>query len=253
MRLAVLIPAHNEAKTVGEIVREAKRHADLVLVVDDGSTDETGTIARKAGAKVVRNERNMGLGVALRKGFREALKYEWDVIVTLDADGQHDPKEIPKLVKEIEKGAEVVIGERDLSSYPFVKRLGNFFLNILTNFLAGTNIGDTESGFRALRRDALELMLPEMRARHYEVASEMILLIGKHRLKYANVGVSSPIYVKGVTIVDGVKNFLYILRRRNLRTRDYVRGLLLLPKLFLRKLMRSSSKTRGHPRTCRCC
>lgn len=209
--IVIVIPAYNEERTVAEIVKRSKKYG-TVVVVDDASRDKTSQVAKKAGAMVVRRKSNGGLGSALRTGFEKALGMNADIIVTIDADGQHTPEEIPKLIGRINEGYDFVLGRRDLSKYPFVKKLGNFLLNLLTNLIAGTNIKDTESGFRAFRGAALKKFY--LRAERYEIAVEIIFEVGRNRLKYANVEVDSPRYRKGVSFRDGINNFRYLLRRR---------------------------------------
>ncbi len=209
--IAIVIPAYNEEKSVAPVVREAKKYGK-VIVVDDASTDSTAAAARKAGAIVVRHKLNKGLGSALRSGFARALQMGADIIVTIDADGQHNPKEIKKFVALIENGYDFVLGTRDLSSYPLVKRLGNFFLNWITNFVSGTSLKDTESGFRAFRASALRKL--HLRAMRYEIAVEIVFEVGHKKLRATSIPTTSPHYVKGVGVWDGVKNFLYLLRRK---------------------------------------
>jgi glycosyltransferase involved in cell wall biosynthesis len=215
----IVIPAYNEAKTVGAVVRNAKKYGKVV-VVDDCSRDRTGEVARKAGATVIRHPVNRGLGAALRTGFGKAMKMKADVVVTIDADGQHRPEEIPQFIGLINSGYDFVLGERNLRAYPFVKKFGNFFLNNATNFVSGTNLKDTESGFRAFRASALKKMY--LKAERYEIAVEIVFEVGRNRLNTINVPISSPIYVKGVGVGDGVKNFRYLMHRRKRNWRGYV-------------------------------
>jgi len=115
MRTLILIPAYNEELTVGSVVALARKYGD-VLVVDDGSTDRTSEIAQRAGAVVIRHPVNRGKGAALKTGFEYALSREYEVVVTLDADGQHNPDEIPLLMEPIIRGeADLVIGSRYLN------------------------------------------------------------------------------------------------------------------------------------------
>jgi glycosyltransferase involved in cell wall biosynthesis len=222
-RTIVIIPAYNEEKTVGSIVKIAKKYADEVVVINDGSKDKTEEMAKKAGAKIIEHEKNKGLGKSLRDGFEYALENDFDIIITLDADGQHDPKEIPKFIKAINEGYDFVLGERDLSQYPLIKKIGNFFLNFMTNIITGTTLRDTESGFRAYSKDALKKIFPFLKANRYEIASEIIFAVGYYDIKYKNVKISSPIYVKGVTIRDGINIFFYMLKRRKRRKiKDYI-------------------------------
>ena len=218
-KIVIIVPAYNEEKTVASVVTKAKEYGK-VLVVDDCSRDRTAEIAKRAGATVIRHKVNRGLGGALRTGFSEAIAMGADVIITIDADGQHKPEEIKNFVDLINHGYDFVLGARDLRAYPFVKKFGNFFLNNVTNFVSGTNLKDTESGFRAFRVEALKKLY--LKAERYEIAVEIVFEVGRNRLKTANIPISSPIYVKGVGVSDGFKNFRYLLRRRKRNWRGYV-------------------------------
>ena len=159
------IPAYNEEKYVGRVVAEARKYVDVVLVVDDGSTDRTSEEAAKAGATVIRHPANMGYGAALKTIFKEARRLNADILVTLDADGQHDPKEIPRLVKPILQGeADLVVGSRfrGATEQPGW-RLGG--VKIIT-WAARIGLGlppsmtDAQSGFRAYSKKAIKAIDP---------------------------------------------------------------------------------------------
>ncbi len=210
MKLVMVMPAHNEEQTVGGAVRKCRKYGKVV-VVDDASTDKTAQLAKKAGATVITHKVNRGLGGALRTGFAAALKTDSDVVITIDADGQHRPEEVPLFIKKIEEGYDFVLGARDLSNYPRIKKFGNFFLNGMTNFISGTHLKDTESGFRAFKKSALAKL--DLKAERYEIAAEIVKEAGRNKLKSANVPITIPIYVKGVGVADGIRNFLYILRK----------------------------------------
>jgi glycosyltransferase involved in cell wall biosynthesis len=234
----VIIPAYNEEKTVGNIVKNAKKYAVEVIVINDGSKDKTEEMAKKAGAKVITHKRNKGLGKSLRDGFKYAIKKDFDIIITLDADGQHNPKEIPKFIKAINEGYGFVLGERDLSKYPIIKKIGNLFLNFITNIITGTTLRDTESGFRAYSKSALKKIFPYLKANRYEIASEIIFAVGYYEIKYKNVKISSDIYVKGVTIRDGIKIFLYMLKRRKRKKiKDYIADFKYVTKKWLKRII----------------
>ena len=121
-------------------------------------------------------------------------------------------KEIRRFVSLVEEGYDFVLGTRDLKSYPLVKKVGNFFLNWVTNFVSGTHLKDTESGFRAFRRSALKRLY--LRAERYEIAVEIVFEVGRNKLKHTSVPIQSPRYVKGVGVWDGVKNFFYLMHRK---------------------------------------
>ena len=152
------IPCYNEENTIAKVILQARRYVDKILVCDDGSADMSGEIARSLGAIVITHPKNLGYGAALQSLFSEALKNNPDVIVTLDADGQHDPNDIPKLVDPILKGqADVVIGSRFEfdDKVPKYRKVGIKALTELSNRLSGMNIRDAQSGFRAYSGKAL--------------------------------------------------------------------------------------------------
>lgn len=160
--VVVGIPAFNEEKTIAKVVLKALRFADKVVVCDDGSTDMTGEIAGRLGAEVIRHDRNLGYGVAIQSLFRRARELNADVLVTLDADGQHDPCEIPNVVKPIVEGAaDVVIGSRFVDEHraynmPWYRRAGVKFITRLVNNSERRSLKDAQSGFRAYNRESLK-------------------------------------------------------------------------------------------------
>lgn len=157
-RVVAAVPAYNEEQTIAKVLVHTGKHVDTILVVDDGSSDDTGLISSKLGAEVIRHERNLGKGAALRSSFDWARKIGADVLVTLDADGQHDPNDIPRLVEPILRGhADIVIGSRKLSkNVPRYRRLGGRLLDRATNVKSEDGIVDAQSGFRAYSRESLE-------------------------------------------------------------------------------------------------
>jgi dolichol-phosphate mannosyltransferase len=212
--IIAIMPAHNEEKTIARVIKETKKYVDRVIVVNDASTDNTAAVAEKAGAVVIRHEKNKGLGGSLRSGFKEALKISKknnDIIITIDADGQHEPKEIPNFVKKLREGYDFVLGERNLKKYPLRKKIGNKFLTAATNIVSKTDIKDTESGYRAFMRQALSKL--RLKAERYEIAAEIIYEVGRNKLKTTNIPIRVPVYVQGVGVCDGIKNFWYILKK----------------------------------------
>jgi glycosyltransferase involved in cell wall biosynthesis len=148
----VVIPAHQERPRIGAVVEAARRHLP-VLVVDDGSTDDTAAEAEAAGATVVRQVPNQGKGAALREGFRHALASGAGRVITLDADGQHDPAEIPAFLAAFEAtGAELIVGKRNFGEMPPVRRLSNTFGGLLVSAAVGRPIPDNQSGYRLIGR-----------------------------------------------------------------------------------------------------
>jgi glycosyltransferase involved in cell wall biosynthesis len=150
--IVICIPAFNEETMIGGIVSRSKTYGTQVVVCDDGSADDTASEASKNGATVTTHLRNLGKGAALKTLLQEASKFHPDIIVTLDGDGQHDPSDIPLLTRPVLDGlADVVVGCRfnGKNQIPFYRRFGNYLLNLITNWSAGTSIRDTQSGFRA--------------------------------------------------------------------------------------------------------
>ena len=161
--IVAAVPAFNEEKTIATIVLRAQRFVDKVVVCDDGSTDMTAEIAERLGADLIRHERNLGYGAALRSLFQRARDLCADAVVTLDGDGQHDPNEIPVLVEPVLEGkADVVIGSRLLdkaaktNSIPRFRQLGIKAITKLTNAASHYRLSDAQSGFRAYGHKALE-------------------------------------------------------------------------------------------------
>lgn len=149
--ISAIVPAYNEEETVGEVVSRALYYVDLVIVIDDGSTDDTAMMAKKSGAVVLRNETNQGVLESLIRGFKSA---DADVLVTLDADGQHDPDEIPSLLEPILKDrADLVLGFRTDLPY-FSERV----ITRLTRLKV--DVRDASTGFRAIRRNIVDRMEP---------------------------------------------------------------------------------------------
>jgi glycosyltransferase involved in cell wall biosynthesis len=165
-KVVACIPALDEEKTIAKVIVRAKRHVDHVVVVDDGSTDDTALIAEALGAKVIKHGRNLGYGAALRSCFEAGRDLGADVIVTLDADGQHDPDQIPKVVEPAKRQlADLVVGSRFLGENnrdgaPAHRRVGIKVLTELTGAASKVPISDAQSGFRAYGRNAIEKIVP---------------------------------------------------------------------------------------------
>ena len=191
----VAIPAYNEALTIGSVVLLSKKYGD-VLVVDDGSTDGTYDIARFSGAHVVKHPKNMGKGRALKTAFEYAIGRGYDIVVTIDADGQHNPEEIPKLIEPILRGeADLVIGSRFLDeakrNIPLYRRLGLWILNSSTNISlkGGLKITDSQSGFRAMSKRAIEELL-DIKSDGYTVESDILVHLSEKGVRIKEVPIN---------------------------------------------------------------
>jgi glycosyltransferase involved in cell wall biosynthesis len=157
--IIALIPGYEEGPRIGSVVEAARRHLP-VLVVDDGSSDDTAAQAEAAGATVLRQVPNAGKGAALRAGFRRALDAGVEAVVTLDADGQHDPYEIPHFLERYERDHPgLIVGQRDFGEMPAVRRLSNTLGGWALSAAVGQGIPDNQSGYRLIGRPLLRALL----------------------------------------------------------------------------------------------
>lgn len=179
MRVMALIPALDAGDTVGQVVSGVLAHIGDVLVVDDGSTDGTAKEAVRAGAKVISHPSNMGKGVALKTGFDYALAAGYDAVLTLDADTQHDPAEIPALISEAATGADIVIGARlrDREKIPAPRYYTNMVGVRCISWRARQHIEDTQSGFRLYRADVLRGL--KLTTARFDTESEILIRAGR--------------------------------------------------------------------------
>lgn len=160
-KIIVAIPAYNEERFIFEVVRRARKYVDQVVVIDDGSTDCTAVVAEEAGAEIIRHELNRGKGCAVDTAFSVARHLDADILVLLDGDLQHDPDEIPLLLEALQREkADMVVGSRFLNGnkIPRYRRLGQEVLNIVTNLGSGVRLSDTQCGFRAFSKKAINSM-----------------------------------------------------------------------------------------------
>ena len=199
LRVIAGMPAYNEGNHIGAMVQQARKYADEVIVVDDGSTDGTSEKGESAGATVIRHSRNLGKGVAIQRVITEARKIAADVLVLLDADTQHDPNEIPRFVKSISAGYDLVIGSRQAEAHktPPYRRLGQRILLCATRMLTGVRLTDSESGFRALSAKAIaELTLKE---KGFAIETEMIAEAAAKGLKITEIPIANIYTADGST------------------------------------------------------
>ena len=216
-KCVVVIPAYNEERTIVEVIRGLKQHGfTRLIVVDDGSSDCTGELASREGAIRLRHILNRGLGGALGKGISAALRLGAEIIVTFDADGQHDPNDIARLLQPIAAGeAEVVIGSRmwDPRGMPYRRRLANWLANVVTYLLFGGWTTDSQSGLRVFSRRAATRM--QLRTTGMEVSSEIIAETVRHRLKWEEIPVQA-IYTdyslsKGQSFTVGLQTLMKLI------------------------------------------
>jgi len=178
--VTVVIPAYNEEATIGDVLSNTAEVMDSldvpyeIIVVNDGSTDKTGLIASGYKAMVLSYEQNRGKGYALKKALQHA---QGDIIVTIDSDGEHQPKEIPDLIKPLFNGTDIVAGSRFLGKNSYVttriNQMGNFLFNMAIMTLTGKRITDSQTGFRAIKRTVLEKF--SLKSDGYEIETEITI------------------------------------------------------------------------------
>ncbi len=174
-KILALIPAYNESARLAVVVAGALVHLP-VLVVDDGSSDDTAAVAEEAGAEVWRQTPNQGKGAALRAGFQQAIEAGYDAVLTLDADGQHDPAEIPKFLEAYHNSqADLIIGARRFDQMPPVRRLANSLGRRVFSWALGQVVPDNQSGYRLISRGLLAELLSS-REQGFEFEVEMIVV-----------------------------------------------------------------------------
>ncbi len=213
MPVAIVVPCFNAASRVGDVVRGALGRGLPVYVVDDGSADGSGDAAAQAGATaVVRHPRNQGKGAAIRTGFRWALQHGADAVLTLDADGQHDPGEIPRLLAaHATEPDALVIGVRSFApeDMPRRSRIGNRISTFWIGRFAGRRYTDTQSGFRLYPRALAAL--PALRTRRFDTETELLLCAARLRLPVVEVPVRTIYDADRVTHFHGLTDTLRVL------------------------------------------
>lgn len=218
MKVVAVVPAYNEETTIADVLRKTRPFVDEILVIDDGSKDKTKQIALSEGAVVFCHVINRGLGASIGTGLKAAEQRGANVVITLDADGQHDPAEIPAFVEAIKAGAEVVIGSRLLHriGMPGHRQLANWIGNFVTYILFGAWTTDSQSGFRAFSKTAVTKI--EIKTNRMEVSSEIIGEVFRHKLKLKEIPIKA-IYTeyslsKGQSFLVGLKTLGKLILRR---------------------------------------
>ncbi len=194
LRVAVLIPALDASETIIPLVRGITGfvRANDIIVVDDGSTDGTDQLARSAGTVVLRHEKNRGKGAALRTGFEYVIKAQYDGVIVLDADGQHDRRHIPDFLQRAQRrDVDIVIGSRmdNVGPMPWIRVLTNQITSACVSALAGQRIPDSQSGYRYLRVHVLKEL--RLRTSHYDTESEMLIQAGRKGFRINFLPISS--------------------------------------------------------------
>lgn len=191
-KIIAALPAHNEENYIAKVVLGCRKLVDEVIVVDDGSSDATVDIARSLGAIVIKHEINKGYGAAINTCFKIAKERNADIMIILDSDGQHNPGDIDKFIEPINKGADIVIGSRFISgngnNAPTYRKLGMRFLDHITIFAGSEKTSDSQSGFRAYSRNAIEQI--NIKGDGMSVGSEILLHAKEKNLKISEVPIT---------------------------------------------------------------
>ncbi len=217
-KVTAIIPCYNTSRACIDVVRRAFAHADRVIAVDDGSTDDTLEALRETGCEIVQLPVNQGKGVALRHGFEAALAGDCDYVVTLDGDGQHLPEEIDGLVARAEEtGADLVVGVRRIAKMPVRSQFGNLWTRWLYRAQTGTKLPDTQSGYRVLRAAALRRLMDRVRWARFETEMDMLFKARRLGMQVATAPIST-VYIdanrltKFRTLTDSMRVFFVVLR-----------------------------------------
>ncbi len=216
LKILVAIPAYNEEVAIGSVVLRSLKYADEVLVVDDGSADNTAEVAALAGAKVVKHEKNGGYGAALRTCFASARKAEADIMIIIDADGQHSPDDIPRMVEKlVAVKSDIVIGSRFVDGnvknqkIPAYRKLGMKVLDTATIAGSGLNVSDTQSGFRAYSKKAIDRI--RIGEGGMGAGSEILIEAADHDLKISEVPIQVRYDLKGTSSKNPIAHGLSVL------------------------------------------
>ena len=207
-KICVLIPSYNEARTIGGLVCDLRARHLTVYVVDDGSADDTASIAESAGAVVVKHKKNMGKGASLREGFKHILKKGFDAVIVMDGDGQHRVPDIDNFIGTMEAtGADIIIGDRmhDVKNMPAERVYTNKFMSSLISIIAGQHIPDSQSGFRLIKRAVLERV--RLKSSNYEIESELIIKAARAGFRIGTAPIKT-IYSDEVSRINPVMDTL---------------------------------------------
>ena len=213
LKAAAIIPAYREEKHIGDVVRRTRQQLDHVLVVDDGSNDQTAQRAREAGAEVIVHSQNRGKGEAIKTGLRHWLDRQFTHVIVLDADGQHLPEEIDRFIAAAASAAEpsFFLGNRmnDLAGMPFIRRVVNRYMSRRISLLSAQQIPDTQCGFRMLDRQLIPQLLGG--ANRFDYETEMLIIASRKGYRIESVPITT-VYSDEVSNIQPLRDALRFFR-----------------------------------------
>ena len=218
MKTCLLLPAYNESSTIGPIIKDAGLFIGRIMVIDDGSSDNTADVARAHGAIVLKHTRNRGKGRALRTGFEYALQDGYELIATMDGDGQHDPMDLPRFFDHFRRTRpDILVGGRfkERSRMPLHRRLNNWLVSNVGSALCGQKVPDFQSGYRFVKAEVLKNI--PLETERYETESELLIKAGRLGFRIE----STPI----ITIYGDEVSNVKVLREMRLFTRLLIKSL----------------------------
>lgn len=215
MKIYIVVPAYNEGKRIGKVLKELQSQRLPVIVVDDGSKDNTFKEVLKSKYLALRHRINLGKGAAMKTGAMAAFELGADAVIFMDSDGQHKVEDLPNFIKTLNKKTDIVFGSRNLGlKMPFVRFAGNKVASVFVNILFGIYVSDLVCGFRAITKKAFAKIMWESTG--YGVETEMVIRTAKSGLIHCEVPVKTVYYdqYKGVSIMDAFDILFSVLRWR---------------------------------------
>jgi len=212
LKICVLIPGYNESRTIEQVVSNTLKVINDVVVVDDGSKDDTAQLAKDAGAIVLKHEINRGKGAALKTGFNYAVENGYDAVVTMDSDGQHDPEDIPRFLNALNSfKSGIIIGSRmnDITTMPAIRKCTNKLTSYVNSTFAHQRIDDSQSGFRLITTDVFRTI--KLETDRFETESEILIKASKAGFKIISVPIKT-IYGEEKSKIRPVKDTYTFIR-----------------------------------------
>ena len=211
-----IIPAYNEAKNIRKVIQKCQEYVSRIIVIDDGSSDNTLQIAQRLNVITVHNEQNLGKTEALKRGFSRAFQEKAEILIMIDGDGQHNPEEIPCFLEKIQEGFDLVIGARnfDQQFMPPIRILANSISSFLVSLICGIRIEDSQSGYRAIKRKVIEKI--PLTSNRFQVDTEMIIKAAKCGFKIGFVPIRTIYHPEAKSkihqIIDPLKFMALIIK-----------------------------------------